>query len=81
MKNLTLFQIIHVSNVQQLLLQYYLLIVERRSSTHESPLIVQPTTNTNSSSDEGLKWILEPLHIYPLDTTAFLRRELIDVRN
>lgn len=32
------------------------------------------------SSDEYPKWILEPLVICALDPTAFLRRELIEVR-
>lgn len=69
---------IHVSDLQQMLLQYYLLITEKRSSQHESLLIQQqyPTTTT---TEEGGKWILEPLLIYSLDTSAFLRRELIDV--
>ncbi|CAF0853162.1 unnamed protein product [Rotaria sp. Silwood1] len=81
--------LLHVSDVNQLLVQYYLLIVEKRSSIHE-PLILQQqqqtsnqqtTTTTTTSNDEGAKWILEPLVLYPLDPTTFLRKELFEFKN
>ncbi|CAF2842556.1 unnamed protein product [Rotaria sp. Silwood2] len=76
--------LLHVSDVNQLLIQYYLLIVEKRSSIHE-PLVLQqqqtPNQQTTTSNDEGAKWILEPLILYPLDPTTFLRKELFEFKN
>ncbi|CAF1025919.1 unnamed protein product [Rotaria sordida] len=80
--------LLHVSDVNQLLVQYYLLIVEKRSSIHESLVQQQQqqqqqTSNqqTTTSNDEGAKWILEPLVLYPLDPTTFLRKELFEFKN
>ncbi len=76
-------KLVHISDVNQLLIQYYLLIVEKRSSTHELLVLQQqspdqqPTITT--TNDEGAKWILEPLVLCPLDPTTFLRKELFEV--
>lgn len=80
---------IHVADVNQLLLQYYLLIVEKRSSPHE-PIVLQQQQQQQqqnpayhqpgmAATDEYAKWIIEPLVICALDPTAYLRRELIEV--
>lgn len=80
MELIHLWKLIHISDVNQLLLQYYLLIVEKRTSLHESFFVQQPVPATSTTSnDEGSKWILEPLLLCPLDPTDFLRRELVDV--
>ncbi len=76
-------KLVHISDVNQLLIQYYLLIVEKRSSIHD-PLIIQQQNlqynqQTMMGNDDSAKWILEPLVICPLDPTAFLRKELIEV--
>ncbi|CAF3629872.1 unnamed protein product [Rotaria socialis] len=82
--------LVHVSDVNQLLIQYYLLIVEKRSSTHESVVLQQqdtsnqPTTTpptTTTTNEEYVKWTLEPLVLYPLDPTTFLRKELFEFKN
>ncbi|UJR25327.1 hypothetical protein I4U23_006678 [Adineta vaga] len=77
--------LIHISDVKQLLIQYYLLIIEKRSSNHD-PLVIQQQNlpynqQTMAINDEYAKWILEPLVLCPLDPTAFLRKELIEIKN
>lgn len=68
-----------------MLIQYYLLIIEKRSSSHEALVLQQQQQQTlnqptaTASNDEGAKWILEPLVLYPLDPTTFLRKELFEV--
>jgi hypothetical protein len=78
-----LLQLVHISDVNQLLIQYYLLIVEKRSSIHDPLVTQQQNLQYNQqpmmSNDECAKWILEPLVLCPLDPTAFLRKELIEV--
>lgn len=79
------FLLVHVADVDQLLLQYYLLIIEKRSSIHE-PIVLQQQNLSHqqqgiSANDEYAKWILEPLVICALDPTAYLRRELIEFKN
>ena len=58
--------------------------MEKRSSTHESLVLRQQelqTSNqqTTTTSEEGAKWILEPLVLCPLDPTIFFRKELFEV--
>lgn len=77
---------VHVADVNQLLLQYYLLIIEKRSSIHEPIVLQQQNLPPHHQqgipvNDEYAKWILEPLVICALDPTAYLRRELIEVRS
>ncbi|CAF2875828.1 unnamed protein product [Rotaria sp. Silwood2] len=77
--------LVHVSDVNQLLVQYYLLIVEKRSSIHD-PLVIQQQNlqynqQTMMPNDECAKWMLEPIVLCPLDPTAFLRKEFIEFKN
>ncbi|CAF1028589.1 unnamed protein product [Rotaria sordida] len=77
--------LVHVSDVNQLLIQYYLLIVEKRSSIHD-PLVIQQQNlqynqQTMIPNDEYAKWMLEPLVLCPLDPTAFLRKEFIELKS
>ncbi|CAF0807683.1 unnamed protein product [Adineta steineri] len=76
--------LVHISNVNQLLIQYYLLIIEKRSSVHDPLIIQQQNVQYNQqaimTNDESAKWILEPLILCPLDPTAFLRKELIEFK-
>ncbi|UJR23584.1 hypothetical protein I4U23_026573 [Adineta vaga] len=79
--------LIHISDINQLLIEYYLLILEKRSSTHESLVLQQrtsdqqPSSTTTTTNDEGAKWLLEPLVLCPLDPTTFLRKELFEFKN
>lgn len=58
--------------------------MEKRSSVHDPMIIQQQNLPYNQQgmmqNDDSAKWILEPLFMCPLDPTAFLRRELIEVR-
>ena len=69
--------------MNQLLVQYYLLVIEKRSSAHDPLVIQQQNLPYNQGAvmvnDDCAKWILEPLVICPLDPTAFLRKELLEV--
>ncbi|CAF0730411.1 unnamed protein product [Rotaria sp. Silwood1] len=77
--------LVHVSDVNQLLIQYYLLIVDKRSSIHDPLVIQQQNIQYNQPAimpnDECAKWMLEPLVLCPLDPTAFLRKESIEFKN
>lgn len=78
--------LVHVSDVNQLLIQYYLLIVEKRSSTPDTSIAQQPQNMPYNQgpmmiNDECEKWILEPLALCPLDPTGFLRREFLELKN
>jgi hypothetical protein len=57
--------------------------VEKRSSIHDPLVLQQQNLQYNQptimANDDSAKWILEPLVICPLDPTAFLRKELIEV--
>jgi hypothetical protein len=58
--------------------------VEKRGSVHESVVLQQQqqqqqNPQTTVTTDDGGKWILEPLVLCPLDPTAFLKKELIEV--
>jgi len=77
-KNLICIKVVYISDINQLLVQYYLLIVEKRNSIHEA-FVPQQQQQTITSNDEGAKWILEPLVLFPLDPTMFLRKELFEV--
>ncbi|CAF2044531.1 unnamed protein product [Rotaria magnacalcarata] len=77
--------VVHVSDVNQLLIQYYLLIVEKRSATHDPLVVQQQNSQYNQQpmilNDECAKWMLEPLVLCPLDPTAFLRKEFVELKN
>ncbi|CAF0742948.1 unnamed protein product [Adineta ricciae] len=77
--------LIHISDVKQLLIQYYLLIVEKRTSAHDPLVIQQQNSPYNQqamlASDEYAKWTIEPLVLCPLDPTAFLRKESIEIKD
>ena len=71
-----------MSDINQLLIQYYLLVVEKRSSIHESLVLQQQQLSNQQATvpnEEDVKWILDPLTLFPLDPTTFLRKELIEV--
>lgn len=69
--------VVFISDINQLLVQYFLLIVEKRYSLHESFVTQEQTINNN----EGVKWLLEPLVLSPLDPTIFFRKELFQFKD